>query len=391
MKPVTEVMTQIERRLQKTWHQSAAGDESAWPFRVALGQPDRAMMTKQFDQVQRWAFGWDEWARVHGLELAWKPRKSGSTRQPVPSHVVVPDVGTAARVVGGAWPNRLKEGRTRYALLEHGFPEAPLPKVVRDIGGWPQVDLELLIAAAHWFRNNPRSGLSPRQVPIEGLHSKWLNTHQPQVAALAGLDELGLIEPRSTAVHFTYLDPTHRASGGRLNDSVIPGDPMTPAYVPQLVIITENKDTAILFPAVDSAISVQGNGKSGPGFISRVEWMRTAQRVIYWGDIDADGFEIVNAYRTNGVPVETILMDLQALLNYSPYSTTFDSKSQLLRRAARKPLPRLTGLEAEAYHAITDPHGNWPIRIEQERIPLAAASELVHVLTLPGNSRSGGL
>lgn len=119
--------------------------------------------------------------------------------------------------------------------------------------------------------------------------------------------------------------------------------------------------------------------------------MRTAQRVIYWGDIDADGFEIVHAYRANGVPVETILMDLQALLDYSPYSTTLDSKSQLLRRSARKPLPRLTGPEAEAYHAITDPHGNWPIRIEQERIPLAAASELIHVLTLPGSSRSGSL
>ncbi|MEU4516718.1 DUF3322 domain-containing protein [Nonomuraea wenchangensis] len=57
--------------------------------------------------------------------------------------------------------------------------------VVRAADGYSDTDFGLLCAAAAWFRVNSDSGLTPRQVPIEGLHAKWLNTHRPLVMALA--------------------------------------------------------------------------------------------------------------------------------------------------------------------------------------------------------------
>lgn len=279
----------------------------------------------------------------------------------------------AARIAGAGWPARLVRGRERCARVAVGFSTAPAAQVVRATCGWTDTDFDLLLAAAHWFQQNPSSSLSPRQVPIEGLHSKWLGSHRPVVAMLAGLDDLGLVEPRSTAVEFTYLDPAHLAAGGRRHDSVIPADSMRPAYSPQLVVIAENKDTAIMFPQVPAAVAVQGGGKSGPAFIAQIEWMRDADRVVYWGDLDADGFDIVNSYRANGVAVETILMDLATVTAYRQFASALDVKSQPLCRSLPRVLPHLTDSEQAAYQAITDPNGGWPIRIEQERIPLAEA------------------
>lgn len=282
MKPVIDVVDAFERRLRNTWHLSIAGDTSSWPYRHPLGRPDSQTMLRDFGTVQRWVFDLDEWATGHGLNLEWERRRSGSTSQPLPTHVVVPDADTAARVVGQGWTQRLARGRARFGVLAAEFPDATLPRVVREVDDWSQVDFGLLVVAAHWFQRNPASGRSPRQVPIEGLHSKWLNTHRPQVATLAGVEDLGLVEPRTTPIAFTYLDRMHRESGGRLHDSVIPGDLVRPAYTPRLAVIAENKDTAILFPEVAGAIAVQGGGKAGPALISQIGWMRGADRVVYW-------------------------------------------------------------------------------------------------------------
>ena len=40
------------------------------------------------------------------------------------------------------------------------------------------------------------------------------------------------------------------------------GDTSLPLYPPQLAIISENKDTALLFPEVAGAISIHGNGSA---------------------------------------------------------------------------------------------------------------------------------
>jgi len=383
-----DAVTAVERRLASSWHLCVAGDTTWWPYRFPLGRPTRGQVTHQFGTVQRWAFDWREWAGSHGFTLEWEGRLSGASHEQLPTHLLVPDVNTAADLQPG-WRQRLARGRARYATLTARFPDAPAAQVVRAVDEWADTDVELLLAAADWFQANPASGLSPRQVPVEGLHSKWLAGHGSQVLALTGLGTLGLVEPRSTPVHFTYLDPAHLAAGGRRHDSVVPGDRTRPAYQPRLVLICENKDSAIVFPDLAGAVAVQGGGKAGPAFIPGVDWMAGAGDVIYWGDLDAAGFEIVNAYRQAGMNLRTILMDLPTLAEYRRFAATTDTKGRLLPYEPHRDLRFLTGPEREAYEALTDPDGGWPVRVEQERIPLDAAVEAVravigqHPLRLP--------
>jgi len=76
-------------------------------------------------------------------------------------------------------------------------------------------------------------------------------------------------------------------------------------------VISENKDTAIHFPELAGGISVEGAGR-GAAAIAALPWLLAAPHILYWGDMDADGLEILNEFRTAGVPAVSLFMDLPA-------------------------------------------------------------------------------
>ncbi|WP_418608141.1 Wadjet anti-phage system protein JetD domain-containing protein [Georgenia sp. SUBG003] len=88
-----------------------------------------------------------------------------------------------------------------------------------------------------------------------------------------------------------------------------------------------------------------------------MDWLRDAPHVLYWGDIDAAGFEIVNQYRQSGVPVRTILMDLTTYETYERFGATTDAKGNPLPVPAAKMLDTLTAHEQDVYDRLTDPAG----------------------------------
>jgi hypothetical protein len=376
-----QVLEGLRRKLDRTWHLNLQGTGADWPVQASLGRPTAAQLSGAFPAVQQWALDWQDFARDHDLELQWSVRRSGSSTQRLPTHLSVPDVDTAARLRGDPWPATLATGRARLQVLAQQFGAHPAPEqVVRAVAGYSSVDFELLLTSATWFAAHPDSGLSARQVPIEGLHSKWLDAagRRALVATLAGVQDLGLVDARPVPLEFTYLDPEHRASEGRLHDSVAPGTPMVPQYVPEVVIISENKDTAVMFPPVPGAVAVQGHGMKGPPLVAQVPWLAGARAVLYWGDLDAAGFEIVHRYRAAGVAVRTILMDPDTLGRYARFQATTDRHGGALVRPAPKALTHLTEVEQATYRMLTDPDSPHPIRVEQERIPLQVAEEHVH-------------
>jgi hypothetical protein len=213
-------------------------------------------------------------------------------------------------------------------------------------------------------------------VPIPGLHAKWLNTSRHLIAALAERAHLGLLPAHPPRIHFTYLDPDHRSAGGRRYDSATVGDTMTPAYQPHVIVISENKDTAIHFPPLPDAISVEGEGFGAAAF-ARIPWITAAPHLIYWGDLDAYGFEIVDNFRREGLSVRTILTDETAYQRYEKYGSYTDAQGRRLKHTARKPLQHLTAAERTLYERLTDPDWTGFLRIEEERIPLQIAADAV--------------
>ena len=377
MKTPGQVLADVRRRLENTWHLDASGLDTAWPHQFSLGPPPKATLESDFEHYQQAVFTWRDWAAAHGLTITDTARTVHGTKQRIPTHLNVPSADAAARLCGPEWVQRLERGRFRSAELERRFPGVPdLARLVRNADGYSAVDFGLLCAAADWFSRHSAAGLTPRQVPIPGLHAKWLNTHQSSVATLAGIPGLGLLPRHPARLHFTYLDPDYRACGGRRHDSATVGDAMTPAYAPDVIVISENKDTALYFPALSGAVSVEGMGHGGET-AAAFSWVRDCPNLFYWGDMDAAGFEILNGFREAGLAVASVLMDMAAYERYEQFGTRTDARGNALIALARRSLPYLTEPERQLYESLTDPSWTRFRRVEQEKIPLDIAARAV--------------
>ena len=382
MKQPAEIIDEIERRLMRTWAHTLAGesDEAVWPHRFSLSTASSQAIGANFATVVKWVDDWRAWARRFDVELVDRGRRIGVVTHSIPSQLVVPSIDEAARIRGAEWPSRLQRGRDRLAVLRQRFPElAVLSGLLRAVDGYDDIDFELLLRAGAWFSENSAEGLTPRQVPLEGFHAKWLNTSQHLVAILAGKPGLGLAGNHPSRIHFSYLDPDHLAAGGRKHDSASVGDCFAPAYAPQIVIISENKDTAVNFPELEGAISIEGDGSGAKTFAS-FDWLVHAPVLIYWGDMDADGLEIVDDFRAAGVPARSIFMNTASFNRWERFGTNVDKRGRALTSRKPRSVPHLTDEEHTLYLDLIDASWSRARRIEQERIPLPVARAMVAAL-----------
>ncbi|MHB1010302.1 MAG: Wadjet anti-phage system protein JetD domain-containing protein, partial [Propionibacteriaceae bacterium] len=373
----------ISRRLTGTWHESLVG-EAGFPHAFPLGRTAAADLRAGYSAVHGQTLQWQDWARQHSVELVYQTRvATGGTRQMVPTHASVDSVDHAAAIVGDGWPDRLARGRERLAVLANSYPSLlEANRLIRHVDSYSPVDFSLLLTVAGWYLEDPTRavGVTPRQVPIPGVHAKWLQSHLPAVQALTGIDDLGLLPAHAQRIHFTYLDPDHRAAGGRVHDSATVGDTFMPAYLPRVVVISENKDTAIHFPALDGAISVEGVGRGG-ATVASFPWIRDAPVVVYWGDIDKDGYEILNGYRVDfDRDLDSILMDPTTYEAFEQYGTNLDQYGREILPGAPRIVDRLSQVERDVYLMLVNSQHTGHRRVEQERIPLVRALGAVRLL-----------
>lgn len=164
-----------------------------------------------------------------------------------------------------------------------------------------------------------------------------------------------------------------------------PGDTFAPAYQPEVVVISENKDTAIHFPELAGGLIVEGVGRGGRT-VASFPWIREAPLVVYWGDMDRDGYEILNGYRIDfDRDLDSILMNVAAYEEFEPYGTNHDQNGRDLVAGAPRVVDHLRADELEVYLRLLHPEHSGHRRIEQERIPLTRALSEVERLVSPTN------
>ncbi|MBM0255558.1 DUF3322 domain-containing protein [Micromonospora sp. 4G55] len=245
MKTIEQVLTDIERRLSNTWASyitdtlgitlppAAAADDGAvpttpapseqpgpraasWPHDFPLGQPTSPNLAKDFATAATWAASWRSWSAAHDTPLRTRTRRVHNTDQELPTHLVVTDPDHAARLCARHWPQRLERARQRANLLTDRFPHlaeaGPLAATITAVDELSETDFELLCRAGTWFAEHDATGLTPRQVPIEGLHAKWLNHRLELVRRLSARERLETPATTSTtsALHLPRPRPPRR-------------------------------------------------------------------------------------------------------------------------------------------------------------------------------------
>lgn len=89
--------------------------------------------------------------------------------------------------------------------------------------------------------------------------------------------------------------------------------------------------------------------------------------------MDASGFEVVKLFRQSGVPVITILMDIETFEANQRFRFHHRRPRQRAEFVRSRRFPWLTKPERALYECLTDPNWAGMRRVEQERIPLAVA------------------
>ncbi|WP_170213276.1 Wadjet anti-phage system protein JetD domain-containing protein [Catellatospora citrea] len=300
-----------------------------WPMRVSLQPPDTRARSEDPVACHEWA---QRWANYTGPgRIVYANARFPTGVHALPQAVVFgqpQDVAAADPDTAQTWR---RCGR-RLIQLQRTFPDADFTGIIRRITELPEPDFERLVNAVTWLKTNPASGMLLRQLPIEGIDTKWLARHTQLVVNLLGQGDgqpstepaapsatrrlhqrLGLRTPPEL-IQVVVCDPALRESLGGMRHLAAAVDDLN--RWPQradTVLIIENKESAYAFTDdMPGTVILHGQGFSVANY-GRIGWVKAARKVVYWGDIDGPGLAFLNDLRGHGVDATSVLMDLETL------------------------------------------------------------------------------
>lgn len=238
-----------------------------------------------------------------------------------------------------------------------------------------QAEWESILNVCQYFRQNPKPNLYIRELPIN-VHTKFVERKQAVIKDLLDVlisehlnnDEkqfekrfnLKYSEPQ---IRFKILDKEisqNYFSG--LDDLAIPISQFETLNLPiKKVLVLENKTTLyttttfLTLPKMGKSIAIFGSGYSVAN-LKNAKWFKNIE-LLYWGDIDVQGFEILSQFRGYFQQTKSVLMDLVTFEKFFEHDLgTPTNISTILN---------LTDSEQELYDILKT--NNW--RLEQEKIP----------------------
>jgi len=360
--------------------------EDTWPLRLPLGVPSEREASAHLARVQAWQARWADWrgpGSVHWCERRWP----GLGAQRLPESVTFDSPEAVAELVGHA--EAWSRARRRKETLAARWPRlqalaAGASDLLMD---WEDADFERLVALIRWLEAHPRSGLYPRQIPVSGLDSKWLETRRRvlttglravlEAAEGGDLHELAGLRRPPPVLRMRLLDPALREQLGGLGDIQAPVSELAALELPvRRVFIVENLQTGLAFEPVAGAVLFMGQGYTVESFAA-LPWLR-ALPCHYWGDLDTHGFAILDRLRLYLPHVQSLLMDKDTLMAHRSLWVHEG------RPAAVTELPRLDAQEREVFHGLKSNRWGPGVRLEQERIDWAYALARLSAALRPG-------
>ncbi|NQV24734.1 MAG: hypothetical protein HQ518_10225 [Rhodopirellula sp.] len=183
-----------------------------------------------------------------------------------------------------------------------------------------------LIAVSRFFMEHPWPDCYARQIPVP-VDTKFVERHESTLRQWLRLLLPGSaidVSESQFASQFGLRDKqTHR--GIRVLDSSLLAELSLPfaelslplralATLPvrdATVIVVENRLNLFTLPSLHRSIGIEGEGKAVTR-LRKLKWLHD-NRLIYWGDIDVDGFEILSSLRSLFPHAESVLMDEKTL------------------------------------------------------------------------------
>lgn len=364
--------------LRGHWQRQAGGwldGGGEWPLRVSLAAPGERQASAHWAAFEAWRSAWQDW---HGGEVSWAERRWPLLgRQTVPEALSLPDADALAALLGETV--RWQRASARFTAWVQRWPAltSSLYRQYELLADTGDAEFGRLGDMLAWLQAHPASNLFARQLPVAGLDSKWLETRTGLLGDwLRTLSDL----PRDTdfwqasglrrepdRLRLRVLDPALRTCVGGLGDLHAPFDELAALDLPaRHVFIVENKQTGLAFDDLPGAVVLMARGYAVDR-LHELPWLRAADTVHYWGDLDTHGLAILGRLRGHLPQVQSLLMNEATLLAHLPLWVT---EPQPHRADA---IEHLDAAEQTLYLGLRGDRWGVRVRLEQERIGWDAA------------------
>jgi len=348
---------------------------------IALGSPTERDVGEEVGDVRAWVAAWSAWQEVG--EISWEDRQwSRLGRQRIPASFKLASADQVAAIVGQQV--RWSRACERYQRLIAQWPILARNSVFRRqydaLADYNTNDFERLCALMLWLDHNRKSGLYLRQLPIEGLDTKWVEARKALVTDLVNATQgephdsdffaaCGLRRPRYR-IRARLLCADLRKAVGGLEDIEAPLEEMAALpLVPAKLVIVENLETGLALPDLPGVVALMKLG-GALGILGSLPWLKGID-ALYWGDIDTHGYAILARGRRVLPSLRSALMDRETLLNYRNLWGEEPVQNGTADRSLLKDQERMV------YDGLLSQAWGTNIRLEQERIPWASALEIL--------------
>lgn len=239
-----------------------------------------------------------------------------------------------------------------------------------------------LLAVVNCFVSNPMPGIFIREIPVP-VHTKFIEQHKAVLYALlnevlppiaiqqqySGVSQFELrfgLKVVPARIRIRLLDANFaRTYNNGITDIEAPVDEFAFLEWPlQKVIVLENKknfenaEVFLTLPNMQATAVIFGSGRA-VGLLLKLQWLQQMP-ILYWGDIDAEGFEILHQLR------KLFPQTISFCMNEETYDA-FKEFGVKGSGAQERILGSLTAAENKLYQFICQHNA----RLEQERIPHA--------------------
>ena len=359
------------RNQHRNWLRRATDGNGSWPMVLGLGNPTEQDAARHPDALAAWVSAWGAWKGPG--DLIWSERRwrgLGTHRLPEALRLHSPTevaawVGEESRWARACY--RYEELVNRWPVLNSG-----LPRHFDVLADYTKEDFRRLETMLAWLEVHRGSSLYPRQLPVPGLDSKWLETRTSLIRDLfevlcnevpPGRDfyELCGLKRPPRLIRLMLLDESLRARMGGIRDLSVPAEELRQLNLPAArIYIVENLQTGLAFSDLPGSVVFMRLGY-GIDVFGRLPWIMGAE-CVYWGDLDTHGLRILGRLRTCLPRVRSLLMDEDTLLSHR---ALWGEESE---QVSDPEVAGLTGNEQRLYQRLKQQHWGINVRLEQERI-----------------------
>lgn len=252
-----------------------------------------------------------------------------------------------------------------FPQLEDWLIEHPL-KIITNLEQW-----EDILKVVNYFHLSPNPNLYIRELPIK-VHTKFIEGNRWIIWEILDIiihDSLNTDEQKhfETRFNLKYSEPLVRLrlldikiakiffSG--LEDLTIKISDFSTLTLPvKRILIVENLMSLLTLPILRDTMAIFGKGFKVLS-LKNIEWLKNCE-IVYWGDLDVQGFEILSAFREYYHHTKSLMMD------QNTFDQFFEDDLGVLSKIVN--LPNLNESEQNMHRLLHQ--NNW--RLEQEKIPL---------------------